>query len=199
MNSVVLALDLLHGALRVLVFAAAVATAGLAALAVAVRTRRLSPFGGPGRLVRQVSDPLFGPMERRVVRAGGQPAHAPWWTLAAVVVGGLALLAVVGFVRAQLVGAAFALGAGPRGLAVLLLSWAFALLRFALLARVLGTWFGQGRYSTWTRWAYPLTDWFMAPLQRVVPQLGALDITPIVAYFGLGLLQSVVVRAVAGL
>jgi YggT family protein len=39
----------------------------------------------------------------------------------------------------------------------------------------------------------------MAPLQRVVPTIGMLDITPIVAYFGLGLLESVVVRAVAGL
>lgn len=198
MNSVVIALDLLHGVLRVLVFAAAVATAGLAALAVAVRTRKLSPFGGPARLVRQISDPVFGPMERRVVRAGGQPAHAPWWTLAAVVVAGLALLALVGFLRDELAGAAFALSAGPRGLAALLLSWAFALLRLALLVRVLGTWFSQGRFSPWTRWAYPLTDWFMVPLQRVVPTLGMIDITPIVAYFGLGLLQSVVIRTVAG-
>jgi YggT family protein len=198
-NSVVLALDLLHGALRVLVFAAAVATAALAALSVSVRTRRLSPFGGPARAVRRISDPLFTPMERRVVRAGGQPAHAPWWTVAAVVVGGLVLLGAVGFVRDEIARATFALGAGPRGLAVLLLSWAFALLRLALLARVLGTWFGQGRFSPWTRWAYPLTDWFMVPLQRVVPTIGALDITPIVAYFGLGLLQSLVVRVVAGL
>ena len=71
-------------------------------------------------------------------------------------------------------------------------------LRLALLVRVLGTWFNQGRYSPWTRWAYPLTDWFMVPLQRVVPTLGMLDITPIVAYVGLGLLQSVVARAVTG-
>ncbi len=196
MNSAVLALDLLHGALRLAVFAAAVVTAGLAVLAAAVRTRRLSPFGGPGRLTRRLADPLFDPMERRLVRAGGQPAHAPWWTLAAVVVGGLALLALVGFVRNQLAGAAFALATGPRGLAVLLLSWAFGLLQLALLARVLGSWFGQGPYSPWTRWAYALTDWFMVPLQRVVPTVGMLDITPIVAYFGLRLLQSLVVGAV---
>jgi uncharacterized protein YggT (Ycf19 family) len=32
----------------------------------------------------------------------------------------------------------------------------------------------------------------MQPLARVVPTLGALDISPIVAYFGLGLLQAAV-------
>ena len=199
MNSVVLALDLLQGALRSLVFVAGAATAVLAVLAAAVRARRLSPFGAPARLVRQVSDPLFAPMERRLVHAGGQSGHAPWWTLAAVVVGGLALLALVGFLRDQLAMAAFGLTRGPGGAAAVLLTWAFALLRLALLVRVLGTWFSQGRYSPWTRWSYALTDWFMAPLQRVVPTIGMLDITPIVAYFGLGLLQSVVIRAVAGL
>lgn len=159
-----------------------------------MRARRVSPFGAVGRLGRRVGDPLFAPMERTLLRAGGQPAHAPWWTLAAVVVGGLALISLVGFVVQQTAGLAYAASMGPRGIAVMLVSWAFSLLRIALLVRVLGTWVGQGPYSPWTRWSYALTDWFMRPLQQVVPTLGPIDITPIVAYFGLGLLQSLVAR-----
>jgi YggT family protein len=160
-----------------------------------VRTRRLSPFGGPARFVRGRVDPLFAPMERRLVRAGGSPMHAPWWTVAAVVVGGLALLAVLGFVRDQVIGVAFAARGGTRGITALLVTWTFALLRLAVLVRVLGSWLRQGRWSPWTRWAYGLTDWFMEPLSRVVPTIGMLDITPIIAYFGLGLLQRVVLSA----
>lgn len=188
------AADALLALLRVVVFGAGIAVAGLAALSAAVRTRRVSPFGAAGRLARRAGDPLFAPMERTLLRAGGQPAHAPWWTLAAVVVGGLALLSLVGFVVQQTAGLAYAAAMGPRGIAVLLVSWAFSLLRLALLVRVLGTWVGQGPYSPWTRWSYALTDWFMRPLQQVVPTLGPIDITPIVAYFGLGLLQSLVAR-----
>jgi YggT family protein len=188
------AADGLLGVLRLVVFAAGVAVAALAALSAAVRARRLSPFGTAGRLARSTADPLFAPMERTLLRAGGQPSHAPWWTLAAVVVGGLALISLVGFVVQQTAGLAYAASAGPRGIGVLLVSWAFSLLRVALLVRVLGTWVGQGPYSPWTRWAYRLTDWFMRPLQQVVPTLGPIDITPIVAYFGLGLLQSLVAR-----
>ena len=182
------------GILRLAVFAAGVAVAILAALSAAVRARRINPFGSLGQLVRRTADPLFAPMERTLLRAGGQPSHAPWWTLAAVVVGGLALISVVGFVVQQTVGLASASTAGPGGIAALLVSWAFSLLRLALLVRVLGTWVGQGPYSPWTRWSYALTDWFMRPLQQVVPTLGPIDITPIVAYFGLGLLQSLVFR-----
>lgn len=195
MTSFLYAAATLLQALRLLVFAAGVAVLLLAVLHTAVRTRRASPFGPLGRLSRQVAAPVFAPMERTLLRAGGQPGHAPWWTLAAVVVGGLALLSLVEFVLGQLAGASFAVRAGPRGVAVLLVTWAFQVLRLALLVRVLGSWFGQGRWSRWTRWAYALTDWFMVPLGRVIPPLGMVDVTPLVAYFGIGLLQGVVVGA----
>jgi YggT family protein len=191
-HTFVSAFDVALGLLRLVVFAAGAATAALAALSTAVRARRLSPFGSPARFVRERVDPLFAPMERRLVRAGGSPAHAPWWSVAAVVVGGLVLLALLGFLRDQIVGLSFAARGGPRAIAALIVSVTFAVLRFAVLVRVLGSWLQQGRWSPWTRWAYALTDWFMQPLARVVPTLGALDISPIVAYFGLGLLQAAV-------
>ena len=198
MTTLLFGIELLIRVLRVVLLAAAVAAAVAAGLSWAVRTRRLSPFGGVARVVRKRIDPLFAPMERRIVRAGGLPTHAPWWTLAAVVVGGLALISLVEFVVGQAVSASYALRGGGRGVTFLLLLWAFQLVRLALLVRVLGGWFGQGRFSRWTGWSYRATDWFMEPLGRVVPPLGMLDLTPLVAYFGLGLLQRLVLGAVAG-
>jgi YggT family protein len=189
---VLLALDVLIVIVRRLVFVAGAATAVLALLAWLVRTRRLNPFGGPARLVRRVADPLFAPVERRILRAGGVPTHAPWWGLAAVVVGGIVLVSVLGFVRGQLAGAAYAVGAGPRGLLLLLVSWTFSVLKIALFARVISSWFQLSPYSPWIRWAFTLTEWLLRPLRQVIPPLGMVDVTPIVAYFVLWLLESFV-------
>ncbi|MDF1504508.1 YggT family protein [Roseisolibacter sp. H3M3-2] len=175
--------------LRAVLLAAAVAVGGAAALSWAVRTRRISPFSGVARLVRGRVDPLFAPMERRVVRAGGQPAHAPLWTLAAVVVTGIVLLSLLGYVREEVARASYALQAGPRGAYVLVVTWTFAVLRLALFARVISSWFRLSPYSPWIRWAFVLTEWMLAPLRRVIPTIGMIDITPIVAYFGLSILQ----------
>lgn len=194
MDTIVYATNLALGALRVVLLAGAVLVAAAAGLSWASRTRRLSPFGGAARLTRSRIDPLFLPMERRIVRAGGQPAHAPWWTLAAVVVVGIVLLSLLGFVRDELLGAVYALQAGPRGLYVLLVSWTFAILRLALFARVISSWFQLSPYSRWVRWSFVLTEWMLRPLRKVIPSFGMVDLTPLVAYFGLSILQSLLIR-----
>lgn len=195
MDSILLTFGVVLGVLRTVLFAGAVLVAVAAALSWAVRTRRVSPFSGVARFVRARIDPLFARMERRLVRAGGQPAHAPWWTLAAVVVAGIVLMSLLGFVRDQLLGAAYALQAGPRGLVVLLVSWTFTVLRVALFARVVSSWFQLSPYSPWIRWAFVLTEWFLRPMRQVVPTLGMIDLTPLIAYFVLGLLERVALSA----
>lgn len=199
MSTVLVALDLLTAVLRTALFAVVVVAAAGAGLAWGVRTRRLNPFGAAGRLARGTVDPLLRPVERRVVAAGGRPANAPWWALAALVVGGLALLSLLGFLRGQLGQAAVLAGAGPRGLLLLLVRWTLAVLQVALLARVISSWFRLTPWSRWVRWAYVLTDWFMRPLQRVIPPLGMVDVSPLVAYLLLSwVLEPVVTRLVAG-
>ena len=198
MYPIVYALGLALALLPKVVFGVAAAVAVLAALSWAVRSRTVSPFGGVGRFVRARVDPMFAPMERRLVRAGGLPTNAPWWTLAAVVVGGLLLLYVVNFVLSQvaaLFGAA-RMGSGP--LVVVLISWTFAVMQLALFVRVMSSWFGLTPYSKWVRWAFTLTDWIINPLRQVVPPLGMFDLTPIVAYFALSLLERLVLSAVGG-
>ena len=196
MTTLLVGIELLIRVLRVVLLAAAVAVAVAAGLSWAVRTRRLSPFGGVARVVRKRVDPLFAPMERRIVGAGGLPTHAPWWTLAAVVVSGIVLLSLLGFLGGQLAGASLALRSGGRGLYVLLVTWTFGLLQLALFARVISSWFRMSPYSPWIRWSFVLTEWFLAPLRRVIPSFGMIDLTPIVAYFGLQLLEAVLIRGI---
>src|SRR3954471_18965569 len=69
----------------------------------AVRTRKISPFNAVARFCRSTVDPFISPIERRVVGAGGTPASAPLWALAAVVIGGILLLTLLDIVRLEVV------------------------------------------------------------------------------------------------
>lgn len=198
MPAFLLVFNLALAVLRPLLFGMAAVVAVLAVLSVAVRTRRLSPFGSVGQFVRARVDPLFDPMERRLVRAGGLPTNAPWWTLAGVVVGALLLLYMLSFVQGLLLQLLVAASAGSGPLVIELVSLTFAALQLALFVRVISSWFGLSPYSRWVRWAFVLTDWIINPLRQIVPSLGMFDITPIVAYFALSLLERLVIGALAG-
>ena len=127
--------------------------------------------------------------EARIVRAGGRPSAAPWWSLVTVVVGGILLITLLQLVGGLLSQVLFGIQ-DPRGIPMLLVSWAFSILRLALLVRVISSWLPISPYSKWLRWSYYLTEWMLAPLRRVIPRIGMIDITPIVAWFALNILQS---------
>src|SRR2546425_2614248 len=84
-----------HTILRILVFAAFCLAALVALAGWLVRTRRVSPFGGVGRTLRSVTDPVLRPVETRLVRLGGNPVHAGWWLVVLVAVAGVLLLSLI--------------------------------------------------------------------------------------------------------
>ena len=157
-----------------------------------VRTRRVNLFGSLARFSRSKIDPILEPIERKVVRAGGNPANAPLWALAVVVIGGILLVSVLDFIRAEILGLAFALQSGPSGIFKLLVAWTFDFLRIALLVRVVSSWLPISPYSRWIRWAYAISEPILRPLRQVIPSMGPIDITPIIAYFLIGIIQSAV-------
>ena len=156
----------------------------------AVRTRKISPFNAIARFCRATIDPLIAPIERKVVRAGGTPASAPLWALAAVVMGGILLLSLLDFILIQVARSMIASQNGAAGIYQLLVSWTFTILKIALIVRVVSSWLPISPYSRWVLWSYKLSEPILAPMRRIVPNLGGLDITPILAYFLLSLTQS---------
>lgn len=160
-----------------------------------VRTRRINPFNPVARFFRRVVDPLLAPMERRVVRAGGMPQQAPWWMLVAVVLGGIVLIALLRFLLGQLVLAAAMASTGPRGVLVLLVHWTFAILQLALILRVVSSWLRLSPYSRWIRWSFALSEPIIRPLRGVVPPFGMIDVTPLIAYLALRILEWLVLLA----
>ena len=174
---------------RYVVFGLAVVAALFATVDWAVRTRRLNPFGPVARFFRKVIDPLMLPIETRIVRRGGQPQNAPWYTLVFIIVGGLILFALLDFVGTLIaqIGWGFS---SPGRFGVLILSWAFLVLKAALIVRVVSTWFQISPYSPWIRWTYVLTNWLLEPLRRLLPPFGPIDISPLLAFILISVVQS---------
>jgi len=186
------------GLLRTVLFYAAVVVAVVCLVDWLVRTRRISPFGPVARFFRARVDPLMMPIERRVVRAGGMPTSAPWWALAAVVVGGIVFITLLQYVADLLARGVYYAGRGPSGIAFFLAWLAFRVLGLAILVRVLLSWIpGVSPYSRWARWAFVLSEPILRPLRQVIPTIGMIDITPIVAYFLLQFVERFVLGALA--
>ena len=69
----------------------------------------------------------------------------------------------------------------------------FEVLTYAILARALISWFPISPGSPIVRLLDDITEPILSPLRRVVPKLGMMDITPIVAMIGLQLLKGILV------
>ena len=194
MNAFLATIDVVTSVLRIVFLVLAVVVTAVCVVDWAVRTRRINPFSGVARFFRGSIDPLLAPIERRVVRSGGLPSNAPWWALAVVVLSGIAVIWLLGFVRSQAMAVAFATDSGPRGILRLVVSWVFVVLQIALFARVITSWIRVSPSRWWVRWSYALTEPYLRPLRRLIPPLGGtLDITPIIAYFALSLLSGLVI------
>lgn len=192
------ALAALTQILRSVFLVGGIVLAGVAAADWAVRARRLNPFGGVARFLRARVDPRIAGVERQVVRAGGRATATPWWALVAYVVIAALVLGALDMLAALMREAAMASSLGGAGLFLIAVRWTFGFLRLALLVRVLSSWLPSLSASRWTRWAYGATDWMLRPLRRLIPSFGVIDITPIVAYFALQIIQWLVENILIG-
>ena len=174
----------------VLAVVAALALAAFAAML--VQRRVLNPFGRPARAIRDLTDPFLKPIERRVLRSGGNPQAAPWWLLGVAIVTGILVVTAAEW----LLGMLLTLGAAAEsgGVAAVLVNWVIGLLMLALLVRVLGSWIGAGRYTPWMRPFWLATEWMVAPVRRILPPFGFFDLSPLVVWFVLSLLRGWLVQ-----
>ena len=197
MNSALFALS---NILRSALFAGGIVLAFVAAGDWAVRTRRISPFGGLSRFMRTSVDPRLAGIERQVVRAGGHPSMTPVWALVAYALLAALLLSIVDTLIGLVREAVLASTAGAGGAVYIAIHWTFRFLTFALLVRVIGSWFPRAAHSRWMRWSFGATEWMLRPLRRLIPSMGMIDITPLIAFFLLQFLEGPILRlAVPGM
>lgn len=187
--------DVVTDVLRIALLSIAIVFAVICLLDWAVRTRKISPFNAVARFCRSTVDPILAPIERKIVRAGGTPAAAPLWALAVVVIGGILLLSAIDMIRLGVAKSAI-IATGPGGIIYLLVSWTFGILQAAIVVRVISSWLPISPYSKWVNWSYRLSEPMLAPLRRIVPNFGAFDVTPILAYILLSIIKSFVLQLI---
>lgn len=72
-------------------------------------------------------------------------------------------------------------------------------LNIAILARVLLSWIPLDRDNAFVRIVHEITEPILGPIRRVLPPLGGLDLSPIVALILIQVLQRVLLTVIAGL
>lgn len=75
-----------------------------------------------------------------------------------------------------------------------LVGTAFEVYSWLLIARILMTWFPVDPYNPLVRFIGRVTDPFLNLFRGLLPPLGMIDISPILAFFALRLLRTLVVR-----
>jgi YggT family protein len=156
----------------------------------AIRARHINPFNPVARFFRRFVDPLLKPIETMIVRRGGMPQQAPFYAFMIVIVGGIALLYLMRFAIVFALRARIGLSS-PAQFGLMVLGWTFDFLVLALFVRVISSFLPISPYSKWVRWSYVSTEWFMAPIRRVIPPFGQIDFSPIVAYILIRIVASI--------
>lgn len=172
----------LYLAVRTLVIAVLVYASVVALTGWAVRSRRIDAFGAWPRFIRKISDPVVQPLERRILRSGGNPQNAPLWLLGIVIATGLILMSLTSWLIETVVRLQWMAQSGPGVWIEALVGFVFTILMAAILIRVIGSWLGMGPYRKWMRPFYILTDWLIDPIRRVLPPFGMIDFSPMVAW-----------------
>ena len=71
----------------------------------------------------------------------------------------------------------------------------FNILIFAIVGRALLSWFNVGPSNPIGRILYEITEPILGPMRRVIPMIGMLDISPIVAILLLTFMQGLILNA----
>lgn len=75
----------------------------------------------------------------------------------------------------------------------------FKLLTYALLARILLSWFRPDPRSAWFRFLYDTTEPILKIARKVIPPVGMIDFSPILAFIALDLIRSLLLKLLIAL
>jgi YggT family protein len=175
------------------VTAVIVATIVLMVLRLILNYGNVNPFTWGAMTIRRLSDPLLDPVRRKLARFGVDPKIAPLITVLLVILCGWFAVQLAWSLCNTLAGIVFAL---QRAALIAVIGYLlYGLIGFYILLifiRIIFSWGMVSRRNVVMHFLVEATDPLLVPLSRIIPPLGVMDISPIVAFIILWLFQAAI-------
>ena len=155
----------------------------------------LNPFSWPSLTIRRLTDPLIGPVRRALFGFTVDPKYAPLVTILLTILLGWFSLQLVSDLINTLAGILQSLtkGAVPATIGYVLFGL-LSLYSLLIFLRIIFSWVTVSYSNRVMRFLVNVTEPLLGPLRRMVPLVGTFDLSPIVAFIIVLVLQ----RAIAG-
>ena len=153
----------------------------------------LNPFGWISRTLRRLTDGFIVPVRGGLRGFGADPKFAPLVVILIAILLGYFLLQLVGTIGGTLIGVLQSLQSGAM-IAVLgfILYGLLSIYILLIIIRIVFSWAMISYTNRIMRFLVDVTEPLLGPLRRVIPPLGWLDISPLVAFLILWLFQAAV-------
>jgi YggT family protein len=156
----------------------------------------VNPFTWSAINVRRATDPVILPVRRALISFRLEPKVAPFIVIILVLIAGFLAVQLAGSLLNTIAGVLYALTSGRIGMPVAIIGYLlFGLLglyTLVIFVRIIFSWGMMGYGNRWMRFLIRITEPLLAPLRRMVPTVGMFDVSPIVAFLILWLLQAAV-------
>ena len=175
------------------VIALIVAVILLLGLRLLTNQMNLNPFAWTSLTLRRLTDPLVTPVRSALIRFTVDPKYAPLVTILITILLGWFALQLLSSVANTVAGILFSL---ERHAMVQLLGYVlYGLLTFyslLIFIRIVFSWATVNYRTPVMRFLFNTTEPLLAPLRRMIPLVGMFDISPIIAFIIVWLLQAAV-------
>jgi YggT family protein len=153
----------------------------------------LNPFGWASRTLHRLTDPLVIPVRGALRNVGIDPKFGPLVVILVSILLGYFLLQILATIATTIEGVVSGLLTGAIVAVVgFIISGLISLYILFIFMRVIFSWGMVSYRNRVMRFLYDVTEPLLGPLRRMLPTLGQMDISPLVAILILWLFQAAI-------
>src|SRR5437870_154660 len=156
----------------------------------------VNPFTWSAITVKRLTDPVILPVRRMLVTMRIDPIAAPLIVIIVFILVGFFVLQISSGFLNTIAGIVLALTSGRPNAPVAIIGYVLyaliGLYELMIFARIIAIWFSVGYANRAMRFLTRSTEPLLAPLRRSIPTVGMFDISPIIAFLILWLVQAAV-------
>ena len=153
----------------------------------------LNPFAWTSITIRRLTDPLISPLRRALARFGVDPKYAPLVTIIVTIIMGWVLQQLVTGVANTVYGLLLSVGKfAVVPIIGYILHGLLSLYILMIFVRVIFSWITFSPQNRFMRFIFNATEPLLGPLRRMIPLMGGFDISPMIAFVIVWIVQGAI-------